>query len=186
MNKVKSLTKLLLLLVFVAIIAGCGSSQKYDSNSKAISQICVTNTSNEQLTQAAETVLGKMEFSIAKSGSQRGFILTKPLAAAKFFEFWRKDNIGRANKALANLHSIRRIVQIDTIKQGQQLCINCNVELQRLSLPEQQLTGSRLPRFQTELSGQQQTKNAVWLKLERDKILETEILKRIERKLTTN
>ena len=180
--------KLKLLLTVLLIPAGCAQTQK----SQTVQQICLPNTNKEQLMQTAEDVLGQMHFTVEKSDAEQGYIRTKPLAGAQFFEFWRNDNVGAYNKAEANLHSIRRTAELDISRQGEQLCVGCDVKVQRLSLPEQTVTsGARAYTiFSKSKSGMQvlelnpeQKRQMAWLDLGSDTRLSTVILQRIEKQL---
>lgn len=141
------------------------------------------------LMEVAEGVLARMYFTIEKADAQSGLIRTRPLPGAQFFEFWRSDNIGTDNTLAANLHTIRRTVSLDISQQGQELRIGCNVQAQRLSLPERQVNSSArvYGMFSQSNSSLQrlklnpeQKKEMAWIDLGSDKRLEAEILKRIE------
>lgn len=169
-------------------LAGCAEPHRYE----AIEQICPVGLNKQQAMQIAEDVLGKMRFTIAKSDANLGVIKTRPLAGAQFFEFWRKDNVGSFNSAEANLHSIRRIAELDIRQQGTQLCIHCNVNTQRLHLPEQELRSrSRAydmfsqssPSRQRLILNPKQKQGMAWVDLGKDTRLATVILKRIENKI---
>ena len=148
------------------ILAGCGHSQK-----AAFKEIPTESTQTSRTMQAAEDVLGQ--------------IRTRPLAGAQFFEFWRSDNVGFDNQLLSNLHSIRRIVELNIDKQSN---IECIVHVQRLSIPQREITSSsqaynmftrsNLSYQRLELNPEQE-KGMVWIELDKDKKLEAEILKRI-------
>lgn len=180
MNKVKSL-----LVMFYAVpvfLAGCAETQQY----KTIERICVPSMKKAEAMQAAEKVLGGMGFTVAKVDDQRGFIRTRPLRGAQFFEFWRKDNIGAFNAAEANLHSIRRVVELDIGREQGQLCIGCVVRTQRLRLAERQIHSSARAYkiFSTSSPLKQKLKpgsgRKSWVDLGQDTKLATEVLKRIE------
>ena len=196
MNKVKSL---LFLCCALCLLAGCTEQQQF----KAVEQICVPNLDEAEAMQAAEETLGEMHFTIDKSDTELGFIRTRPLAGAQFFEFWRSDNVGPFNSLEANLHSIRRIVQLDISPRdlpgskpgsGGQLCIGCNVKVYRMSLPECQVSSSARAygMFSKSTASMQrlelnpeQKKGMAWVDLGRAPKLETEILKRIEKRIAT-
>jgi len=176
------------LLTFALMLAGCAEQQRYET----IEQICVPDMDKTEVMQIAEDVLAKMHFTIDKADVDRGVIRTKPLPGAQFFEFWRSDNIGAFNAAEANLHSIRRIAQLDINSQdgkGSQprkmaagvpkLYIGCDVQVQRLSLPEPHKL-SQMPGQLTQITG------AEWIDLGKDTKLATEILKRIEQRMTSD
>lgn len=185
MSKVKSLS--FIAYTALLLITGCAQTRQF----KAVEQICVPNLEKQQAMKAAEEVLDRMHFSIEKADAEQGLIRTRPLAGAQFFEFWRSDNVGGFNSAEANLHSIRRTIELNINRQDGQLCIGCNVKTQRLHLPEQPVTSagqayklfSESAMQELKLDPEQQEAMA-WVDLGRDSQLETEILKRIERQIT--
>ncbi len=176
------------LMTCVLILTGCAEQQQYE----VVEQICVLDMDKAGAMQLAEDVLADMRFTIDKADPETGFIRTDPLPGAQFFEFWRKDNVGPENAALANLHSIRRIVELNISRDQENLRIDCDAQVYRLSLPQRQSTTSaRAYRMFTEgtksvqvlqLRPEQQAA-ATWVSLGRDKQLETEILKQIEKRL---
>ena len=170
------------------IFGGCGKQQQFET----VEQICVGDLNKAEVMRMAEDVLGEMHFSVAKSDSEQGLIRTRPLAGAQFFEFWRKDNVGAFNRAEANLHSIRRTVEVDVSQEEGRLCVGCNVSVQRLNLPERLLRGRGQSYDMLSVSGpdlqklkldEEQRRLMTWVDLGRDELLETEILKRIEKKI---
>ncbi len=177
MNKVKSL--LLLAYPMFLFLASCAGTQRYE----ALEQICLPDTPKAEAMQIAEDVLGKMHFTIDKADADQGLIRTRPLPGPHFFEFWRSDH-----SAEANLHSIRRIVELNISQQGERLCIDCDVKVQRLSLPELRGTGheargTELRSMQNLNLSPKQKKDMAWLDLGKDTRLETKILKQIEKRL---
>ncbi len=150
------------------------------------------DTAKAEAMQTAENVLGKMHFTIEKADADIGLIRTRPLPGAQFFEFWRSDNVGSFNAAEANLHSIRRTVEINIGQQNGQLCIDCNVNVQRLSLPQRQITSSSqaygmfsqsCPSIQKLKLHPEQKREMAWIDSGKDVRLTTEILKRIEKQI---
>ena len=142
--------------------------------------------------EAAEDVLCKMHFTIEKADIESGFIRTRPLSGAQFFEFWRSDNAGSFNAVEANLHTIRRIAELNISQQNGRVCIGCNVKTERLSLPEREVISSSRAYEMFSQSGPlrqrlalnpEQKRGMVWVDLGKDAWLETEILKRIENRL---
>ncbi len=187
MNKLKSLY--LAVCITALLLSGCASQQQFE----AIEQICVPNLERPTVMQAAEDVLGEMRFTIAKLDGRSGYIRTRPLAGAQWFEFWRSDNVGTFNAAEANLHSIRRTVELNIDQQDEKLCIGCEVNVQRLSIPEYEVNSSSQayamfsaskPSMQRLELRPEQKEAIVWVDLDRDVRLETEILKRIEEKIS--
>ena len=178
-----------LLLTFALLLAGCAKQQQLQT----LEQICLPATAKADAMQAAEVVLGKMHFTIEKADVEQGLIRTRPLPGAQFFEFWRSDNVGDLNSAEANMHSIRRVAELNISRQDSQLCIGCNVNVQRLSIPEQQISSSARayrmfsqssPAIQTLILHPRQKTGMAWVNLGSDTMLATEILKRIEKHLT--
>ncbi len=172
------------LIVCAIILTGCAQPQ----HQELVEQICLSDTQKPKAMQMAEDVLDRMNFTIAKADTKQGLIRTKPLPAAQSFEFWRSDNVGSFNSTEANLHSIRRTAELDISRQGGQLCINCDVKVQRLSLPEREVTSSGRSYEMFTPSNQsiqvlelhpEQKKDMAWVDVGRDSQLTTEILKRI-------
>ncbi len=178
------------LMACALALAGCEQPQHYET----VSQICPAGLNKQQAIRIAEDVLGEMHFTIAKSDAEFGVVKTRPLAGAQFFEFWRNDNVGSFNAAEANLHTIRRIAEVDIKQQGKQLCIRCNVNTQRLRLPEKEIRSrSRAynlfsqsgPSMQTLNLNPRQKKGMTWVDLGNDDNLSAVILKKIENKITS-
>jgi len=187
MNKVK----LLLVSAFavVSLLAGCAKNERF----QAIERICIPGTGRRTAFEAAQEVLGKMQFRIDKADAFAGYIKTEPLEAAQFFELWRSDNVGASNNLEANLQSLRRVAELQMNQTDNQFCINCQVKTYRLSLPESEHGGtsqahetfsksqSSLQKFQL---SDEQKRNMAWVELGEDKKLATEILKRLKKEIT--
>ena len=202
-TKLHSLILGLWSLVFSLLLAGCAKQRQYE----VVEQICVPGMDKAGAMQIAEDVLVKMNFTIEKADPNIGFMRTKPLPGAQFFEFWRKDNVGRENAALANLHTIRRIAELNFgstsspsraksrgSRDEEKLCIGCNVQVYRLSLPQRQSTSwAHAPEMFSESSqsmqrlrlNPEQKQAAAWVDLGQDEQLATDILKRIEKRLVS-
>jgi len=189
-------------LVFGLLLTGCAEEQQYG----AVEPICVENVNKLEAMEIAEDVLAKMHFTIEKADAEtatagidtrrwRGFIRTRPLAGAQFFEFWRSDNAGADNWLESNLHSIRRVVELNMSEQdegppqsGNRLCINCDVQKYRISMPEHQVSSSSRayemfsesnPALQNLRLNPEQKAGMAWIDLGKDRQLAAEILKRI-------
>ena len=172
-------------------ISGC---QEHQTNSvKTVQKAFPENSETTWTMQIAENVLDQLHFEIDKADTNKGYIRTRPLAGAQFFEFWRNDNVGFDNQLLSNLHSIRRIVELSINTKENVLNIDCKVHVQRLSIPPRKLTSSAqaYAKFtqsnvllqRLELNPDQKA-NMAWLDLDNDKKLEAEILKRISSMIT--
>lgn len=180
-------------LSYVLVLAGCAQPQR----EAATGQIHVPDIGKAEIMALAEDVLGQMHFTIEKADVITGLMRTRPLSGAQFFEFWRNDNVGPDNSLQANLHTIRRTVELNISQlvaepQAGQLCIGCNVRVQRLSIPERQISSSArayemFSRSSSSLQrltlNPQQQKNMAWIDLDKDVLLAEEILRRIEAKI---
>jgi hypothetical protein len=137
---------------------------------------------------AAQRVLADMHFAIEKLDAETGFIRTQPLTGAQSFEFWRADSVGSFNQSEADLQSIRRTVEINVTQQDQQLCIDCRATTQRLSTAQSQDKEAMAESYHSAQHlkfGRDQKATIAWIDLGRDNQLETEIIKRIEKRLAT-
>lgn len=186
MSKLKSL---LISCAALLLLVGCAQQQVHET----IDQICLPAIDKTTAMGTAEDVLGQLHFSIDKSDADLGIIRTQPLTAAQFFEFWRKDNVSSFSSAEANLHSIRRIAELNLTQQGSQLCIRCNVNTQRLRLPEREIRSQARAYGLFSQSGQSiqtmklhsgQKRGMAWIDLGNDSELATVILKQIENKIS--
>ncbi|MEE8577256.1 MAG: hypothetical protein V3T31_08365 [candidate division Zixibacteria bacterium] len=172
--------------LMVALL-GCGTQPM-----QSLEPTCVTGSDVQAAMDSAEQVLGQMHFTIDKSDSKQGYIRTKPLTGAQLFEFWRKDTVGQFNMAESNLHTVRRTVEINVSQKNGQVCTDCVVTAERMSLPQREavstsqasalFTRSSPSLQQLELNPAQQ-KGMTWIELGRDSRLEAEILSRLRAKL---
>jgi hypothetical protein len=178
------------LITCALLLAGCAEQQQYTT----AEPLLIENIDKPRAMEIAEDVLVKMHFTINKANIETGFISTKPLSGAKLFEFWRSDTVGADNQLISNLHSIRRIVELEIHEQEKDLYINCDVQVYRLSLPERNIRSSAHPYDLFSAGGPalqnmqitpEQKEDMVWIDLGKDTQLEAEILKRIEQKITT-
>jgi len=183
------------LMTCALVFAGCAQQQRQDiSESIYVPDSSAAGIGKAKTMELAEEVLAGMNFSIEKADIQSGLIRTRPLPGAQFFELWRSDNVGAENALRANIHTIRRTAEIDITRQGEQLRIRCDVQVQRLSLPEREAGGgssgrayemySRSSSSLQQLSfDTEQEKGMAWIELGPDTQLAAEILKRIERQI---
>lgn len=184
------------LLTCALVLAGCAQQPsaplvvKVQDGTLHVEQSQGIGTAD--MMEVAEEILVKMYFTIEKADVDSGLIRTRPLPGAQFFEFWRSDNVGADNTLAANLHTIRRTVTLDISQQGEELRIGCEVQAQRLSLPEHQVSSSARvygmfslssPSLQRLKLNPEQKKEMAWIDLGRDSRLEAEILKRIETRI---
>jgi hypothetical protein len=177
-------------VISICVLALAGCARKYQR--QTTEQIRVPDIGKAETMELAEDVLAQLHFTIDKADADCGLIRTRPLPGAQFFEFWRGDNVGPDNTLQANLHTIRRTVELDITQQDSKICIGCNVKVQRLSLPEREITSSARaydmfsrssPYLQRLILNPEQAKAAMWTDLGTDTLLATEILKRIEERI---
>jgi hypothetical protein len=162
---------------------GCGQQQV-----KEIDKVCSPALTREKAVNICEDVLRDLNFTIAKVDANAGLVITRPLQAGQFFEFWRKDNVGASNAAEANLHSIRRIVELNINESDSQLCLSCKATVQRLSLsePAENQMGIEYDRLNsrrirtTALKLELDATRKQWLDLGNDEKLAAVILRKIE------
>ena len=185
--KMKKIERLFVVLIAVFLfLGGCAGPRQV----KEIERICLDGLSKAKALEVSEEVLRDMNFTVAKADPNLGYVLSRPLAGGQLFEFWRKDNVGGFNAAEANLHSIRRTVEMNIDEEYEKLCINCRVKVERLSLSEfvesdvgikyDRITGQkiRMSLLKLELDAEQKE----WIELGEDGKLATVILQRIEKK----
>ena len=178
------------LITCALILASCAEQQQYSE----AEPLLIENIDKPGIMKIAEDVLVKMHFTIDKANEENGFIKTKPLTGAQFFEFWRSDNVGADNWLLSNLHSIRRLVELNIYEQDKNLLINCDVQIYRLSLPERNIRSSAHaydlfsasgPALQNIQITPEQKADMAWIDLGKDKELAAEILRRIEKQIVS-
>ncbi|MBN1361645.1 MAG: hypothetical protein JW993_13695 [Sedimentisphaerales bacterium] len=179
----------LALLVSMVFFAGCAGRLA----STPGTTLHVGDVNAADVVGAARTVLSRMSFAIDKADPNAGIVRTKPLAAAQFFEVWRSDNTSLADGLEANLHSVRRSVELDFARDRGQWRIDCTVRVQRLSVPGEEVASvsqayrihSRSdPDLQTFVLTPAQRAQMTWIDLDNDEALAAVILQRIEKQLT--
>ncbi len=177
-------------LVISLALAGCASQQQSEAAADGgTKQVCLGDVDKAHAMQAAENVLAGLHFKIEKADTEAGLIRTHPLSGAQFFEFWRKDSVGSFNKTEANLHSIRRTVELQISRNNDDTCIACQVTTQRLNLPEMEVSSSARAyalfsrssdSLQRMTLNPEQEAGVAWVDLGKDGPLASEVLERIE------
>src|SRR4030042_4019921 len=125
-----------MLIITTSLCYGCTKQQQIESK-----PVCLAGTDIEFAMRQAEIVLLKMNFTVEKADSAVGLMRTRPMPSSQFFEFWKKDNADSYHIAMSNLHTVQRTVEL-TFEEGEQLCIGCNVKVERLSMPEKEIDSS--------------------------------------------
>jgi hypothetical protein len=176
------------LFVTLILLTGCAQKQQIKPE-----PICLANMDLQAAMNQTELVLLKMNFVVTKADINAGIMRTKPLPGGQFFEIWRKDNRDNYSRAMSNIHSIQRTAELNFTPKNEQLCIDCNVVIERLSIPEKEIDSSA--RAYSMFSGsnesmqalflnEEQEKNMSWVDIGRDNRLEKYILDKIHKKLT--
>ena len=179
-------------VTLLASLAGCGAENQI-AQSEPSEPVCLRTADKGRIMEITEDVLTRMNFVVEKYDVETGFVKTKPLRGGQFFEFWRTDNTAPAAATEANFHSIRRTAQLNLSEDSPEVCATCEVGIERLSLPDREITGmSWLANMFTRSSsgGQRLTLKAkqqegmAWIDLGPDPALERKILTLIEKKFT--
>jgi hypothetical protein len=192
----KSSLQKMLLFPLLLCPSGCAEN-KYTLTTD---RLCAPTIAKETAMAIAENVLAEMHFTIEKFDVEAGLIKTYPLPGAQSFELWRADSVGSFNQAEADLHSIRRTIELNVTdlsrrsaaktEQAGQLCINCVATTQRLSIAgngqNYAAPAETLRAIQKLRLNHKQKTNMTWINLGRDTQLETEIIKRIESRLSAD
>ena len=169
-------------------LLGCGNEVHVPSSEP----LCIGSMGKSQLMEVCEDILVRKQFVIDKYDPANGFIKTRPLSGKQLFEFWRSDNAGSFNTAEANIQSIQRSVTINILESENQRCIDCEVSVQRLSIPEKEVWGVEQTAgvfTQSDSSLQKlklssdKSEDICWIDLGFDGALERVILGQIEKKI---
>ena len=147
--------------------------------------VCMSLGSRGEAMKLCEDVLVGMHFEIEKFDTGKGFIKTRPLRGAQFFEFWRIDNAGSENASTSNMHSVLRTAELQLAESDGRFCVECKVQMRRLSIEEAKLTNSSTNTgifsggSRTFQKLHPDTENLEWIDLGQDSALEKRILGRI-------
>ncbi len=199
MRRVGTRTMSCLLIAAALSLLGCAGPNETVS---PVQMICADGVTRADVVQAAGNVLTGMHFIIEKLDAEQGIVRTRPLRGGQFFELWRSDNAGAYNWDEANLQSVRRAVELrvkpedrgQTTEDGNtsRLCVECEVSVQRLSLPPNEVAGTSeayrihsasMPTLQRVEVTPQQRRAMAWIDLGKDSDLAARILARVEQRL---
>ncbi len=176
-------------LIGLILVAGCATASRPVPEDGSVN---IPDISLDEAMAVAQATLGRMQFVIEKADSHAGIIRTKPLTGAQFFEFWRSDNVGPADALQANLHTLRRSVELHLQSRGDQVRIACRVHVERLSLPANEIASvSQAYRLHSSSSATiqrlemepEQRARMAWMDLGDDPALAERILQRIARRM---
>ncbi len=185
----KKTSILILVGVLLFSLNGCGKPEQVVSSDP----LCLPGVNVPDAMEAAQDVLDQMQFSIEKYDPQARYIRTRPLSGAQFFQVWRQDNASAYTAAEANVHSLRRIVEIEAVPYANRTCLDCRVYVQQLSIPEKQIKGvismagaytDSSTSTQTLSLDDEQLQKMEWLDKGLDRALEKKILDKIKKEAT--
>ena len=177
----KKVFYLLMIGAMVGLFAGCATTPEKDPES--VDPLCLDGINQQIAMDAAAKVLGNMRFRLEKFDPEALYLRTRPLSGA------RQDNASSYQATQANIHSLRRVVEMEFSAQGTNVCIDCVVHVQRLSVPETPVSGmSDMANVYTDSSGREQTlvldedrlASMEWIELDPDTALQQRILDKIE------
>lgn len=172
-------------LLFAALISGCAnnvSQSVYDKETQVAKTTIVKAASVEEAMDRCRGILREMGFKFDKFDTANGYLRTEALGGSQFFEFWRDDNVGTYNTAMANINSIARIVEMSFKASGSSVYVDCKAHINQLSVETGDLNGvSDMKNAFTKSSGGFQrltlrSGDAQWISLGRDVMLEDMIL----------
>ena len=176
-------------VILLVGLTGCGNGNLITPSEP----VCMRTADTGRIMEITEDVLTRMNFVVEKYDVETGFVKTKPLRPGQFFEFWRSDNADLADATEANLHSIRRTAKLNISEEDGEVCATCEVGIERLSLPDREITGmswlagmftnSTRNRQRLTLKPEQQ-EGMAWIDMGPDAALERKILTLIEKKFT--
>jgi hypothetical protein len=94
---------------------------------------------------ATLTLLRERDFPPERVDRAEGLVVTRPSTGQQWFEFWRRDSLGGYQLFESSIHTIRRIVRVrvnpvDPEKPGQTYHVSVQVDKERYSAPERQVT----------------------------------------------
>ncbi|MGA2914852.1 MAG: hypothetical protein ABSE89_02375 [Sedimentisphaerales bacterium] len=175
--------------LFTAICLFSGCTQKQVNHEP----VCLAGVDVNSAMERVEKVLLKLKFFVVKADPTIGYMRTNSLPGSQFFEIWKRDNRDGYSIAMSNLSSIRRTAELNFMQNNDLLCIDCNVTIERLSIPEKEIdstaraytmyTGSNETTANLRLNPKQQ-KMMDWINLGEDSNFEKYILGKINKEFT--
>ena len=157
-------------IIWTLFTVGClfsGCAQKQVARP---APVCLAGVDVNSAMERVEKVLLKMNFVVIKADPTIGYMLTRPLPGGQFFELWRKDNRDGYSRAMSNISSIQRTAELNFSHNNDLLCIDCNVTIERLSIPEKEIDSSA--KAYSMFTGSDQTSQKLYLNAEQQKMMD--------------
>lgn len=178
------------MIIALLAVTGCQEQNKADAP-KTSEPLCLGMYEKETLMQAAQDILNDKQFTIEKYDVGNGYIVTRPMRGSQFFEIWRGDNVGSENSGLSNMHSLRRIVEVELLQGDGQWCLSCYAHMQKLSMDNRKV-GSMADSYARYTSSSTSIMKLTpdlkadidWIEMGRDYALENDILNKIKQNVT--
>jgi len=171
-----------LLLAAAMAAGGCATV----SESRFPNPSPFADTDADTVEQVATRILMELRFEPVIPAKSKGHIETEPVTGASWFEFWRKDTIGRVQVAESSLHTIRRRATVSVSPKGGGSQVFVKVIKERASAPGTMPTsfGSTFSMHNledTDLTRRDALEEThyEWVRMGRDPLLEQYILERI-------
>jgi hypothetical protein len=177
-----------ILSLTACLLSGCAKKQQFE-----VKPVCLAGVDVQSAMAEAEKALIRMNFVVEKADPNSGVMRTRPLTGGQFFELWRQDNRGGYSGNMSNIHTIRRTAELQFAQESGQMCINCNVKVERLSLPEKEIDSSSraYSLFSSSKESDQileinpeQKARTEWVDLGQDNGLEAYILKKVNKRIS--
>jgi len=175
------------LMLAVVAAAGCTTVNR----GRFANPSTFSGTDAETAEAVAARVLRQLRFEPVIPRKSEGHIETLPVTGASWFEFWRKDTIGRRQVAEASLHTVRRRAEVSiSPSDGGGSKVFVRVVKERASAPDATADsfGATISVHNVEETDLRrrdalEETDYEWLPLGRDQLLEQDILQRIQRAL---
>lgn len=181
-----------ILLMYLLVIVSLGISGCANMGPNQEATALLVKNEQPEVFAAVLTVLKGFHFQIDKADPQEGFIESKPLTGAQWFELWRHENSDPRTWLESNLHSIRRVATLQLHEEQGYIQIHCRIQIQRLNVPARPVTSSSQvyhvlsdsePLVQHLEFTDEQEKKMHWTDLGEDDALASRILRKIQRRL---
>ncbi len=173
----------------IIALCGCHAPAPPPPDTRAAIELQLADAADfDRLWDVTTTVLRNHEFYPIREDRASGVIVTAPVTSQQWFEVWRNDVADADSLLEASVHTVRRAatVKIDHGPGAAEYLLSVQIDKQRLSLPDRQMTaagsaygafGSRLPTTSGQLVSAAEAQT--WIPSGRDPALEAFLLRQI-------